>query len=114
MIICLYDSNYPVAQNEEPDYGELPTGYFYIQEDQLDGLESGETMLLSGTYIFANNRESLRPRIGEHLLAVFSNHGKRYVFNSTLSFDNHQIEVEGTAFSWDARLGLNSEPIKIW
>lgn len=113
MIICLYDSNYPVAQNEKPKYEELPAGYFDVSQTQLSELEQADLpILLSGTYIFADNA-SLRPRIGEHLLAVFSHKGKRYVYTSTLSYEDHRIEVERTAFTWKARLGL-SKLIKVW
>ena len=111
MIICLFESNYPINREGEPNWEELPVGYFECDRNKLRQIASETTVNLYGTLIFAERENFLRPRSGEHLLAVFSYKQKRYLFNSTLSYGS--TDTLRKQKLW-VRLGFNAKPIKVW
>lgn len=110
MIICLYESDYPIMLNEEPKWDELPIGYFDCDWKKIRGIEHNEIVNLSGNFIFSEKRETIRPTSGEHLLAVFSYKRERYIYNATISYDWVNL---GRKQRWWTRLGLTHQ-IRKW
>ena len=110
MIVCLYESDYPVVKNEEPNWQGLPIGYFQCDRRRLRAIETKETLVLSGTFVSAEN--VIRPRNGEHVLAVFSYKRERYLYVATLSWNWTNL---GRKQKWWAHLGLpRARLIKKW
>jgi len=84
--MALYESNYPVVLNEEPDWQALPTAYFQFDPRQMT---QHEHKPLHGTFLYAHGN---RPRIGEFLLAAFSYKQERYLYNASLDYvDTYEI-----------------------
>lgn len=110
MIISLYDSNYPIVKNEEPKWDDLPLGYFDFNGRKLKGVENNEIVNLYGDFIFSGTQGTFRPRSGEHLLAVFSYKGIRYIYNATISYTLTSL---GRKQTWWARLGISYQ-IRKW
>lgn len=110
MIISLYESNYPIIQNEEPKWDDLPIGYFDCDWKRLRKIENNKEMNLVGNFTFTGKKETFRPNSGDHLLAVFTYKGDRYIYNSTISYDWTNL---GRKQSWWARLGLTNQ-IRKW
>jgi hypothetical protein len=102
MIICLYYSNYPIEKNGTPDWKSLPIGYFQIDEKTLESELSTKNTVLNGRFLYNQGK----PRIGEHLLSVFSLNGKNYIYNSTISY-RYEIESDpDNKDNFNADLGL--------
>jgi hypothetical protein len=104
MIIALYESNYPVVPNEEPDWQDLPIGHFQCDWRGLCRIETGEAFRVDGHFRMAGRKDVNRPRVGEHLLAAFSYKGNRYLYNATLSYN--PIFLGQRKQNWWAHLGL--------
>jgi hypothetical protein len=104
MIITLYDSDYPGVQDGTPNWKELPVGYFITKKnDVLKGEEIALLTRISGRFSYCIG---IKPRGGEHLLAVFAVDGITYLCNSTISYEN---ELEATKDDeWDAVLAFSS------
>lgn len=88
MVISLYYSNYPLGNTETPDWENLPIGFFQFNEELIES-EVRNNPVLKGKFLI----NQYRPRVGEHLLSVFSLSGKNYLCNSTISY-SHDIEVD--------------------
>ena len=110
MIISLYASNYPTIQNEGPKWDDLPIGYFECDCKRLRKIENNKVVNLVGNFTFTGKKETFRPISGDHLLAVFTYKGDRYIYNSTISYDWINL---GRKQSWWARLGLTNQ-IRKW
>jgi len=112
MIISLYESNYPSETEGTLKWEELPDGYFNASE--VDIRQSIENVIVdipwnvSGVFSFS---KGIKPRIGEHLLAVFPLDGIRYLCNSTLSYKSELDVVDSN--EWTAKLGISSI-IRTW
>ena len=109
-IISLYESNYPIIKDEEPIWQNLPLGFFQANRAKIGKILAGDNLTLYGTFYYADNYEVFRPRSAEHLLAVFSYKGERYLYNSTLIYTSIDISRK---WRWDAMLGL-TRLIKKW
>jgi len=109
MIICLYYSNYPAEKTGYPNWENLPIGYLQINGNTFESEKIKKSPTLKGKFIFNQGR----PRVGEHLLSVFSLNGKNYLYNSTFSY-SHDIEKNpNSRDNFDANLGLH-DIIKEW
>jgi hypothetical protein len=110
MIISLYESNYPILQDEEPIWQNLPLGFFQVERAKVGQYLAGGKSVLYGSFHYADRFEGDKPRVGEHLLAAFSYKGERYLYNSTLAYIVSDISRK---WRWDATLGL-TKFIKKW
>lgn len=110
MIICLYESQYPILHNEEPKWDDLPLRYFDCNWRRLRGIEDNKIVNLVGIFTFAGTKETFRPNAGDHLLAVFTYKRDRYIYNATISYEWVNL---GRKQSWWTRLGLTHQ-IRKW
>ena len=108
MIIALYESSYPMEPLGTPKWEELPNGYFNASEDDIkksivDLTSVNLPSTVSGVFYFS---KGIKPRIGEHFLAVFPLDGLRYLCNSTISYKSEKDVVDKN--EWEAQLGITS------
>jgi hypothetical protein len=103
IIVSLYESNYPITQDEEPIWQNLPLGFFLGDRAEMGKILAGNKINLYGAFYYADRFNGDKPRVGEHLLAAFSYKGERYLYNSTLSYIISDVSRK---WRWDAILGL--------
>ena len=52
MIICLYESDYPVNKTGKPDWKSLPIGYFQINREGFEDEMNKENPTFKGRFFF--------------------------------------------------------------
>lgn len=109
IIISLYESDYPIIHEQEPDWLALPIGYFTCERARLRNIENRST-ILSGDFTFCERPDSFRPNSGDHLLAVFAYNQVRYLYQSTISYEITDIQRRKI---WWSHLGF-SKLIRKW
>jgi hypothetical protein len=101
VIIALYESIYPIAQAAKPNWEDLPVGYFSAEGEMVqDLIVRGPPGRFSGVFSVCRGK----PRVGEHLLAVFGLSGTWYHANATLSYRSELDVVDSD--EWSAELGF--------
>lgn len=109
MIIALYESSYPIEKSGTPTWDELPVGYFTADKDGVrQSIEKDDPMPFSGVFSVCIGD---KPRVGEHLLAVFALDNTRYICNSTISYRSEKDVVDSD--EWEAQLRF-SNIIRKW
>ncbi len=103
MIIALYESSYPVEPLGTPNWEELPGGYFIASEDDIRTAIEDLPEMIEGVFSFS---KGTKPRIGEHVLAVFPLDGRRYLCDSTIIYKSEKDVVDRN--EWAAQLGITN------
>jgi len=112
VIICLYDApGYPLQNRIEPIWENLPDGFFRVTS--RGKIDCSTDQNLKGRFFYADNKDSIRPIVGDTFLAAFSYKRVRYLYIASLTytFPNDTSRKK----KWDAFLSMPSTRlIKKW
>jgi len=105
MNISLYESDYPIQQNGTPSGEKSPVGSFRADTDIVrNKVKKNDASTFNGVYTHSRYP---KPRVGEHLLAVFELDGKNYLYNSTIDYRS-ESDI-GDNDEWPATLNFQNQ-----